>query len=75
DSLENSPYNLFVALVDLQIEQLVPDIQALGIGGYETFEYRPPTLRRSVCGLEFQGGKLEGQREVCVRWERLNSSW
>jgi hypothetical protein len=46
--LEEAPHKLLITLVDLQIKQLVPDIQALGISGDETLEDGSPALGGAV---------------------------
>lgn len=74
DPLEQTADLLGIAVLDLQIQQDVPEIDLLGERGQETLEHRAAALNVSVSRAELQLAELGRQLDVGVRRQGLQGT-
>lgn len=74
--LEDIPDDGLVGAGDvLVVEQLVPEVEALGERGQEAFEHGAAALRLAVRGCEMQTRKLGHQGQVSMGRQCLSCAW
>lgn len=74
NTLEQPSHLLSIAVLDLQIQEDVPEVDLLGERGQETFEDGTATLDIAVLRAEFELAELGGRLDVCVGRKGLESA-